>query len=1199
MLDIYINGKKVDLGDNTTIALTYKATDLDKPTAQKNAFSKSIELKGTPTNNKIFGEIYNMDRIIADGTVNVGASFDPTQRVDCTIYNDTVLVDSGYICLDTIKINNGIITYSITYYSALGDFFYNLMYNNNSSEKRTLADMYYGFQYEDADGNKVTYPLERTMAVDAEGNPKTDIYGNIIYIESEGEAKLFQWDTDYICEGWEKLFDNRDNTDMTPSNWIVAAPTYSGLYEDFDNDKVLVNTHQMPYATDWFPTTDSKGNKTYDGFAIATASRDLSEWETRALNSANQRPAVKFSLILEAISNPMNNGGYTIKWDKDILDDSTNLGKYYNNSYLMFNKFDKDNVMDFNSDNLSISGITNICDNEIKTITIVDEEGNSSFNLSNYKRPSVQISVQTQVNLTNEQLGNETPDAIYSSYVYAGGNNSELTLNCYQLVAEYSDGSESDFSPVYAVYSSCSNLEKNLKEDGVYEYEQKNIEESKNKVAELFGTDSSNLVYKNVDCKKTATSPTYTTYADDDFSISLNGFKPKQGVSFKLKAVTVKFLYKRYASAPENIHQFFYNDKNYITYKFFTKKDSRGWKSVNSPIILPSTYRNENTVNNYYDGRPVPSNQRIYIDKNALFGDKGSPYDYLVGFARLFGLKFITDGFNKTIDIMQRDKYYQINGDVEIVDFDNNIDRSKEITIDPCLTESKWLKYGLETPETYAQFIYNKNNGNEYGNYLFDTKYNFNNDTEDLFEDTVFKNYAPFTLNSIFFNSKSVPQVALAKTYTYTLFNDDYEPQETVKYGYSATNVIKNEYDMFPKICCFDKDNKDVTDLDNCLVLFDGFNEWGDEGGDVPFIVYDNLQQMKDVNGNFCHLYSECPYDENGNKICTFRTLIPRFEKYVRENNNIVVSYDFVKPNDATLKRYIVDDATYSDDKALMLNFWFPYSSDLYNKNGRSVELYVTKISNPQLAMRRFYYFDNSLWIINEITDYDPTSNASTKVTFVKIKDIESYVGTYNQIIRLKGNPRMVSNDNAEKLDVNKKYNIFITLNDGNVLVYNDTSVTMNMIPNEQRPKVVSADIGDGVQSIGDNAFAYCTAITSVSISNTVKTIGESAFDSCTSLTSIDIPNSVTNIKDSVFDTCTALTTLRLGSGITTLGSGLFIRADLLKAIYYNGTKSQFSSIRKKSDWLQDSSVEDIFCTDGVIHISDTSIDSGTVTPIS
>ena len=55
------------------------------------------------------------------------------------------------------------------------------------------------------------------------------------------------------------------------------------------------------------------------------------------------------------------------------------------------------------------------------------------------------------------------------------------------------------------------------------------------------------------------------------------------------------------------------------------------------------------------------------------------------------------------------------------------------------------------------------------------------------------------------------------------------------------------------------------------------------------------------------------------------------------------------------------------------------------------------------------------------------------------------------------------------------------------------------------------------VTEIENNAFAYCSGLTSVTIPNSVISIGDEAFEFCYSLTSITIPNSVTSIGNGAF----------------------------------------------------------------------------------
>ena len=68
---------------------------------------------------------------------------------------------------------------------------------------------------------------------------------------------------------------------------------------------------------------------------------------------------------------------------------------------------------------------------------------------------------------------------------------------------------------------------------------------------------------------------------------------------------------------------------------------------------------------------------------------------------------------------------------------------------------------------------------------------------------------------------------------------------------------------------------------------------------------------------------------------------------------------------------------------------------------------------------------------------------------------------------------------------------------------------------------VVVPDTIDGfpVTCIGDNAFCYCTGLTSITLGNSVTTIGYGAFAGCTGLTSITLPDGC-SIGEGAFKGC-------------------------------------------------------------------------------
>ena len=66
-LRLFIDGEEVDLQKNPNILLTYAVDDVVNPTAVKNMFSKTVEIPGTKNNNRIFNNIFSLDRTGFDG----------------------------------------------------------------------------------------------------------------------------------------------------------------------------------------------------------------------------------------------------------------------------------------------------------------------------------------------------------------------------------------------------------------------------------------------------------------------------------------------------------------------------------------------------------------------------------------------------------------------------------------------------------------------------------------------------------------------------------------------------------------------------------------------------------------------------------------------------------------------------------------------------------------------------------------------------------------------------------------------------------------------------------------------------------------------------------------------------------------------------------------------------------------------------
>ena len=82
--------------------------------------------------------------------------------------------------------------------------------------------------------------------------------------------------------------------------------------------------------------------------------------------------------------------------------------------------------------------------------------------------------------------------------------------------------------------------------------------------------------------------------------------------------------------------------------------------------------------------------------------------------------------------------------------------------------------------------------------------------------------------------------------------------------------------------------------------------------------------------------------------------------------------------------------------------------------------------------------------------------------------------------------------------------------------------------------------IPEGITSIGEYAFFYCSGLTSIEIPTSVTSIGSYAFDGCSNLTSIEIPEGITSIGYAAFKVCSSLTRIEIPASVISIEGHAF-----------------------------------------------------------
>lgn len=118
-------------------------------------------------------------------------------------------------------------------------------------------------------------------------------------------------------------------------------------------------------------------------------------------------------------------------------------------------------------------------------------------------------------------------------------------------------------------------------------------------------------------------------------------------------------------------------------------------------------------------------------------------------------------------------------------------------------------------------------------------------------------------------------------------------------------------------------------------------------------------------------------------------------------------------------------------------------------------------------------------------------------------------------------------------------------------------------------PDIKKVVIHAGVTSIAAEAFAECTALTSVEIPESVAEIGDYAFYGCTALRSAALPSGLTRIGESAFSGCTALSSVKIPGSVESVGAYAFSDcAGLGKVTIDEGVRGIASGVFQNCDAL-------------------------------
>lgn len=433
-------------------------------------------------------------------------------------------------------------------------------------------------------------------------------------------------------------------------------------------------------------------------------------------------------------------------------------------------------------------------------------------------------------------------------------------------------------------------------------------------------------------------------------------------------------------------------------------------------ITLPLLYENKEDVKSGDN-----------INHKTLFENTKTPYEYLTSYTKSFGLWYDYDTMTRTVEIKPRYRFY----DRTVKNITDRIDVSN-MKIDPLSFSFRTLKYDWKEGEDSVSESYQKKTGDNYGVYGIDTGWEFDNSSKTVPSNQIMKSAVDVRNKGIYYSTvllaydtsshpaggwEVMPQWMWSDDMKYYLYNknnqEDTKSYNDIKPDLDAPNGLDVLYsglyingamtgelnrDGVSKPMFCDDDNKSVDGSDVFLLYTgkDSSDRWYKATNNTtynPSALQKQRYITDDVDGfDLVNENKHCWIDttrRTGDFPLPYATstAFPEFNRMDLTNKNVDWSLDFGKP----AQTYVYSDLVYPETSSISRKtFLDRYISDLYNVNTRLVETKM-RIEDPHKAMHTVFYFSNSLWVINKMTDFNYESNLTT-VQFIKVNDIKNYI---------------------------------------------------------------------------------------------------------------------------------------------------------------------------------------------------------------
>lgn len=669
MTRLFLENIEVELGENFNAPLTKTFENLDNPTQIINDYSKTVTIPHTQKNDRLFGFLFNPDRLTAtDGTTLTGIFFNPYQKIAFRLeYNDYVLM-IGYLKVLTVSSEG----YECSLNSELGS---------------VLQEM-----------QKITFDETKY-----EGDEKTKYWiDGSTYVNTKITKDLVvsSWNSTQTSTKLRKIGEQgyriTDIIGYTPNN---------SFNKNFDYKTFQDSEGAKGYA-------DYLKGKTWDGQSFesltgltpdAVVENGLTPRAVGEFRSYLQQPFIYWNQLFQIFQEKVENiTGY--KFDLDINWFNIN-NPYWSKTVLTLLNFDqiqkkieeKTNIyfcnLQYNGGSLSSNGNETILDTSSNAPYFVDDAQGGYFEAIGNKTLKMSVSGFSIPYRFGAIEKSVKACLATGNFLYLGAKTKACHLYTDLVIISLDGTRELKLLQRTISYNVDTKYPPSVDEDAYI-----------TKLIPLQYTDFRKIITSTKTYwEGLSTFETFKTVIQDIYE------------PFRFM---IKIYYKFVSTDPEA--------KTHPRYDVVVEDPTTNTYSDDYSTITIGA----SIVGRQLELKNISYRTNSIFTLNTLWNNEYSIYDMILNYCKQFRILISIDDLKKKIKFRKASTFFS---NYNIVDFSKKIDKTKDYIISPLTFNNKYILFNYEENKSQLNTIYKNNNNLNFGEKQLTTNYQFNNETKKLF----------------------------------------------------------------------------------------------------------------------------------------------------------------------------------------------------------------------------------------------------------------------------------------------------------------------------------------------------------------------------------------------------------------------------------------------------------------------------------